>query len=88
MTSGSRLKLFLLLWPCIGLSFIEVSTPDFDDGLDLRSAGLPGAGVRRYDLQNDETGVIFHDGFEQPVIEDWGRDIVSTALDVTRSMST
>jgi len=82
MTSGSRLKLFLLLWPCIGLSSIEVSTPDFDDGLDLRSVGLPEAGVRRYDLQNDETGVIFHDGFEQPVIEDWGRDIVSTALDV------
>ena len=30
----------------------------------------------------EETGVIFHDGFEQSAIEDWGRDIVSTALDV------
>lgn len=46
---------------------------DFDDVPDLPAVGLPGAVVRSYEVQSDETGVIFRDGFEQPVIEDWGR---------------
>lgn len=74
MVIGLRWKLFLLLWLgiCLAMSTHAQET-DFDDVPDLPAVGLPGAVVRSYEVQSDETGVIFRDGFEQPVIEDWGR---------------
>ena len=68
MIIESRWKLFLLLWLGICLA-MSTHAQETDFALE-------------FEVQSDETGVIFRDGFEQLVIEDWGRDIISTALDV------